>query len=625
MTRGHNDSLPRFSPDGRLLGFVRRGPVGRGQVYVVDAVGGEPVQVTDAPLGVSEFRWRPGSHDIVFLARVPESGRYGTIPGVTAEAEPARRILTRRYRANGVGYTTDRRTHVFVVTAPNVWAEPGSAIAAAALGSDSSHSGMTIPEARQLSTGEYDHAGLAISPDGATVLTVSARHARRDEDLCSEVWRFALGPAAEPVRVLDARSHLAVSSVGWVSADSMGFLATDVGESGRDFVARNTSAYLLDMGSGGGVRRLTDPETVDLDPSGGLSAMDGGLILAHRTIRGRVELVSIDPDRADDAIVSSILPGSLVASAHDVVGDTVIVAVQHARSSGELMLAGSEPRILTDFSAELRERGLSTPVETVFAAGDGHAVHGWILTPEGPGPHPVLLTIHGGPFAQYTVAILDEAQVYVDAGYAVVLCNPRGSAGYGQAHGRAIRQAMGTVDMTDVLDFFDGALASSDALDPARVGIMGGSYGGYLTAWTIAHDHRFAASIVERGFLDPEAFVGTSDIGDFFGEEYVGREPEQVTRQSPQAVVGRVTTPTLVLHSEQDYRCPLSQAERYYAALTRVGVPTELVIFPGENHELSRTGRPRHRLQRFEMILEWWARHLPTGANSHPDSVTATR
>ncbi len=207
--------------------------------------------------------------------------------------------------------------------------------------------------------------------------------------------------------------------------------------------------------------------------------------------------------------------------------------------------------------------------------------------------------------------LFDEAQVYADAGYAVLLCNPRGAAGYGQEHGRVIKERMGTVDMHDVLDFLDGAIAVHDTIDGSRAGIMGGSYGGYLTAWTIAHEHRFQGAIVERGFLDPELFTGTSDIGTFFGEEYTGHDEETRRAQSPQAFAHQVRTPTLVVHSEDDLRCPLSQAERYHLALVRSGVETEMLVFPGEDHELSRSGRPRHRVQRFEAILDWWARHLP--------------
>jgi len=267
--------------------------------------------------------------------------------------------------------------------------------------------------------------------------------------------------------------------------------------------------------------------------------------------------------------------------------------------------------LLTEFGAPLRARGLVTADEMTVTGRDGYPVHGWVAVPAGEGPHPVLLMIHGGPYAQYSVHLFDETQIYADAGYAVVYCNPRGAAGYGEAHGRSIKVAMGTVDLNDVLDFLDGAISSRPELDGARVGILGGSYGGYLTAWTIAHDHRWAGAIVERGFLDPEAFIGTSDIGSFFSVAYTGETAAQRVAQSPQAVIGQVTTPTLVLHSELDLRCPVSQAEAYYSSLKLNGVDAELVLFPGENHELSRSGRPRHRRQRFEIILEWWARMLP--------------
>jgi dipeptidyl aminopeptidase/acylaminoacyl peptidase len=291
----------------------------------------------------------------------------------------------------------------------------------------------------------------------------------------------------------------------------------------------------------------------------------------------------------------------------------VTVSVSDATSAGEVaVLVDGSLRRLTDFSAAVRATGLVAAEELLVTARDGQEVHGWVLEPSGPGRHPTLLVIHGGPFAQYTGALFDEAQVYAAAGYGVVMCNPRGAAGYGQAFGRAIKERMGTVDMSDVLDFLDGALAAHPRLDGERVGIMGGSYGGYLTAWTIAHEHRFAGAVVERGFLDPELFVGTSDIGTYFSEQYTGADATRRQAQSPQAVVGQVETPTLVLHSEDDLRCPLSQAQRYHLGLVRAGVETELLIFPGENHELSRSGRPRHRVQRFEAILDWWDRFLPS-------------
>jgi dipeptidyl aminopeptidase/acylaminoacyl peptidase len=322
-----------------------------------------------------------------------------------------------------------------------------------------------------------------------------------------------------------------------------------------------------------------------------------------------------------DGAVVPLTSGALEVRGHDTVfpadgsDATTVVSFSDSTTAGDIaVLRDGKLSPLTNFSAELQVAGIAPLTELTITVRDGCAVHGWVLVPRGDGPHPVLLNIHGGPFTQYTASVFDEAQVYVDAGYAVVMCNPRGSAGYGQEHGRSIRQRMGTLDFADVIDFLDGALAAQPSLDASRVGIMGGSYGGYLTAWIIAHDHRFAAAIVERGYLDPEAFIGTSDIGDFFTDEYTGVDPEAIRSQSPQAVVHQVTTPTLVIHSENDLRCPLPQGERYYAALKRAGVDTRLLVFPGENHELSRSGRPRHRLQRFEAILDWWSRYLPTTA-----------
>ncbi|TFD67832.1 alpha/beta hydrolase family protein [Cryobacterium ruanii] len=634
VTRGFRDSAPRFSPDGSLIGFLRTQAGGTAQLYVVDAAGGEPVAMTDATLGVTDFRWHPSGNRIAFLARVPALGRYGTAAGLSAESEPARRILTLRYRSNGVGYTTDRRVHVFLVAVPNVWDEPMPTPAPSISDVKRTESGADaagLAVARPLTDGDFDHSGLAFSPDGSRLLTVSARHAGRDGDLRSEIIEVDLEKiddidGAEAVRlvrtIVGSKQNLGIAGLACADDGTLWLLATDLGMTGRDFVGRVTALYRSTLLDGSAPIRVTDPKQddrdgVDLDATGGITPLPDGSVLVLRGSRGRVELLRVH----GQGEVEVVDCGAAVVTAVAARETTAVVAVQSAGTSGDLVLVRFDrqdtgpqdagPQHLTDFSVALRATGLVTGIELIVTGRDGYPVHGWVHTPPGPGPHPVLLTIHGGPFAQYTGALLDETQVYVDAGYAVVLCNPRGSSGYGQAHGRAIRQRMGTLDLADVLDFLDGALRADPVLDSERIGIMGGSYGGYLTAWTIAHDHRFAAAIVERGFLDPEGFVGTSDIGDFFGDEYAGTDADLLRSQSPQFLVGEVVTPTLVLHSEQDFRCPLAQGERYYAALKRGGVPTELVIFPGENHELSRTGRPRHRVQRFEIILDWWDRFLP--------------
>ena len=605
LTRGTLDVAPAFSPDGELLAFLRAGD-GAPQLQIMDANGGEPLALTDQKLGVGEFVWTPDSATLVYAARVAEPGRYGTLEGRDAGAESPRRITGVRYRANGLGYTIDRRRQLFAVTASDPHGEPTYTPAPRL---DAPEAPSAVPESRQLTAGDADHSSPRVSPDGARVMFEAALHATRETDLRSDLWSIPLDSheldtiATPPTRVSGEQN------LGFVDADidaagRVWAIAQDLGPGADDFVAQTAALYLID---GATTRRLTDPDEHDLTESSVTIVGDTHAFVADRA-RGRHPLLRVDADGG----VSTVVGGDVAVTAQAARGDQVLVSVSLPDSAGELARVGADGlELLTDLGAGVRAAGLAPVTELSVPSADGYDVHGWVAVPEGEGPHPVLLNIHGGPFAQYGVALFDETQVYVDAGYAVVYCNPRGSAGYGREHGLAIKQAMGTLDLDDVLAFLDGAVASDARLDGSRVGVLGGSYGGYLTAWTIAHDHRWAGAIVERGFLDPEFFIGTSDIGSFFSAAYTGDDPAHRATQSPQAVVDQVTTPTLVLHAELDFRCPVSQAERYYAALKAGGVETEMVLFPGEDHELSRSGRPRHRIERFEVILDWWTRHLP--------------
>ena len=205
----------------------------------------------------------------------------------------------------------------------------------------------------------------------------------------------------------------------------------------------------------------------------------------------------------------------------------------------------------------------------------------------------MVLTIHGGPYAQYPATLFDEALVYARAGWAVVMCNPRGGSGYDAEHGRAIKGAMGGADVQDIFGFLDECLTRPE-LDADRVGIMGGSYGGLMTTWILGHTDRFVAGISERAVNAWDSFADTSDIGFFFGEKYVGND---LVGKSPLDFAHNITTPTMIIHSERDFRGPLEQGQRLYALLRSRAVPTQLLIFPGEGHELSRSGQPRHRKQ----------------------------
>jgi dipeptidyl aminopeptidase/acylaminoacyl peptidase len=524
---------------------------------------------------------------------VPEEGRYGTAEGVDAEAEPPRLITTLQYRLDDVGFVVDRRSSVFVVDVP---ADPDA---------------ETTPEPVQVTDGDVDDTDVAWSPDGETLAFVSARHDGADADLVTDVYVVPAG-GGTPRRVSDGRGSCA-SPV--FTSDGRSIVVTaepDLGPDGLDFVARSPVPCVVDLG-GGPLRPLLDPEQHHRGDKTPGTVLDGDAVLLGVKARGAVELLRVPLDGSEP---TTLVDGPYTVTGVGVGAGVVVATVAHDRSAGELVaITPGRRRLLTSFGRRLGESGrVHRLQERTATAPDGYPVHGWVTVPEGPGPHPVLLTIHGGPYDQYGWTLFDETQVYVTAGYAVVQCNPRGSAGYGQAHGRAIRGAWGELDADDVLAFLDAAL-EDPALDAGRVGVMGGSYGGYLTTLLLGRTDRFVAGISERAFVDPVSFVGSADIGWFFPDGYLGTDPERVRAQSALAGASRITTPTLVIHSEQDWRCPVEQGMRLYVALKRRGVPTGLLLFPGEGHELTRSGRPCHRHARFEHVLRWWARWLPTSAN----------
>ncbi len=638
LTRGHRDTGPVVSPDGRWVAFLRAGPGGPAQLHVVETGGGEPVQLSRSPLGAGEPAWSPDSRRLAYVARVPEAGRYGTRldprgEKLAPEAEPPRLVTHLSYREDGLGYTRDRRPHLFVVGLDAV--DTGSGLPD--VGAD------PVVEAVQVTDGDHTDSAVAWSPDGRRLAFCSDRYTEPlgpyGEDLRSGVWTCA--PDGNDLRAVVTAS-LTCSDVAWTpDGTHLVLLAAGLGDDGVDFVARTTGLFAVAVGPDGGrldgpagdPRRLTDAETVDLGPACAHLGVSATGVLAQHLVRGAVRLVEVPlPARgrpvpqalaADDLV--EVAGGHREVRSHAVSPDgaTVVATVASpdspgdllvVRRTGDLVAGGGDP--LTDVAADLRAAAALRPLlEREVTASDGYPVHGWVVLPDperfGEGPHPVLLCIHGGPYAHYGWGLFDEAQVYAGAGYAVVLANPRGSAGYGQAHGRVIRGAMGGRDAADLLDVLDGVLGDGDLpLDAGRVGVMGGSYGGYMAATLTTRTHRFAAAVVERGYLDGVSFTGSSDIGWFFTDGYHG-EPGAAREQSPLTHVGAVRTPTLVIHSEQDHRTPVEQGQRWFTALRRQGVEAELLLFPGEGHELTRSGRPRHRRARFEHLLRWWAQHLP--------------
>ncbi|MFD6073374.1 MULTISPECIES: S9 family peptidase [Amycolatopsis] len=600
-THGAKDSAPAISPDGRWVAFLRAGEAsGRAakpQVHVMPAAGGDAKRITDLPLGAGAPVWAPDSRRIALVARVPEPGRYGTenADGETPEPgeEAPRHITNLFYRVDDVGFLNDRPQRLFVVDAVAALDEESPA------------------ELTPLTDDRVDVDDPSWTADGEQVLFTGPRDWAAEDTVRTDVYAVPSG-GGEPrllVRTLGTAARPVVAPDG-----SILFYGNEF--PGLEDVARNTGLWQAPWPSGdepSSPRRLTDVETVDCDNAAGAPVVVGDEVLVVVSTRGAAELraVPLDAELAELNSLRHLMGERTAVKSFAVDGERIVAVVGTPESSGDVvLLADGEPRVLTDYSKALRDTGILPLEELNATAPDGYPVHGWVVRPAGDGPHPVVLMVHGGPFAAYEWKVFDEAQVLAAAGYAVVLGNPRGSAGYGESHGRSIVRGLGTVDADDLLALLDEALKLPN-LDGDRVGVMGGSYGGFMTSWLAAHHGgRFRAAWSERAVNAWDSFVGSSDIGWFFAGGYAGDDVEEQRKRSPLTYAGKIDIPFMVAHSEQDWRCPLEQAQRMYVALRQNGVAAEFLLFPGEGHELTRSGLPRHRVQRFDAVLEWWGRHL---------------
>jgi dipeptidyl aminopeptidase/acylaminoacyl peptidase len=335
---------------------------------------------------------------------------------------------------------------------------------------------------------------------------------------------------------------------------------------------------------------------------------DGDTLYTQLEDSGMVGVLAIEGDGTTDVVVG----GNRVVNGFDVENGRVVFTASSTTEPGLLLELGEHGE--SELGGETPDVGL-IDAEHFQVHVAGVPIDVWVFLPAGDASVPLLLNIHGGPASQYGFGFFDEFQVYAGAGFGVVACNPRGSSGRSEEFVKAVTgDGWGVVDVEDVTAVLDAALERFPRLDSEAIGIMGGSYGGFLTAWMIARNDRFRSAVVERALLSWTSFSGTSDIGGTFASNYLDAQyPEAWDRwweASPLSLVDRVTTPTLVLHSESDWRCPIEQAEQYFMALLRNGTPAEMLRFPGEGHEMSRSGKPRHRVERFDAILEWHERWL---------------
>jgi dipeptidyl aminopeptidase/acylaminoacyl peptidase len=604
LTSGeHSDSAPRWSPDGTRLAFTRT-VEGRGSLHVLPVDGpGEAVRVCERPEAVGDPAWSPDGTRLAFTSR-ERTGRWAD--GDDERSRPPRRIDRLFARLDDVGWTVDRPTSVFVVPAD------GSADPVLVAG------------------GPYEHGAPAWSPGGERLVVAANRRPGGDLDQRADLHLVDPAGRDEP-RALTG-GPLSYSAPACGPDGRIACLAVDAA-----VVPSHHRLVLLD--EDGTERVLTAGLDRRCEPFPGARApvwTDAGLLFSIED-HGDVPLLRVPAVGGGEPEV--LVGGTRAVRGYDAAGGLLAFVAATPSAQPELFVRdadGTERRLtrLGDaFHAAVPPRA-AEPLEVV-SPHDGARIDAWVVRPGGDGPHPVLLSVHGGPMAQYGPAWMDEFQMWAGAGYAVVFANPHGSTGHTEAFAREIRSPQapehpgtgwGEVPAADVLAALDAALARHPDLDGGRVGVLGGSYGGYLTTWLVAHTDRFAAACSERAANNLLSLEwGGSDAAGLFHQE-VGVShldaPQVYREQTPLERVRDIRTPVLVLHSDDDLRCPPEQADQLFVALRLLGREVEYWRFPAEGHELSRSGSPRHRVQRAEIVLDWFGRHLggrrPTITWDHP-------
>ncbi len=586
FTHGPVDSRPRWSPDGSRLAFLRAsGMPGEGaQVAVMSAGGGEARVLTTLSVEATEAEWSPDGDRLAVVGSVWDE-EWSDLDDDARDKKP-RHIKGSRWRFDNLGYLHNKRKSVYLIRP-----EGGDSLA--------------------LTDDEYRDEGIAWRPDGAAVGFLSARHERAGYDLANQAWEVGV-TGGEPTAL--------------VAPGMWSDLSYDPGGIphlvGLEDAAAYPGIYALYRVEAEGLVRLAAEFDRNLFPPaptpapGGPQWMEGGSCRIIAEDRGKLIVVEV----ARDGSWHEVLGGQRLITGMTTRGDgsAMVLAATSATDPGELSwFEGGEERVLTDLNAEFRANGGLVEPEHILARSGDVDLDVWVFLPPGTAKAPLLLNIHGGPATQYGWGFFDEFQVYAGAGYGVVATNPRGSSGRGEDFVRTPVGAWGEErpqDLEDLMAAADAALAEFDRLDADRMGIMGGSYGGYMTARILAVDRRWKSAVPERGLYNFASFAGTSDIGFTFPALYLGEwsydDWSSLWDASPIKRAHHIDTPCLIIHSESDFRCPIEQGEQLYSLLIDNGIQAELLRFPGESHELSRSGKPMHRKERFEAILDWHGRHL---------------
>ncbi|KIL45636.1 S9 family peptidase [Jeotgalibacillus soli] len=594
-------SSPRWSPNGEKIAFVSNRS-GKNQIYVLSKRGGEAKQVTEALHGAGNPVWSPCSGKLAFTAslKAEETLAPGEEKKESDEKEELKPFVTTsmKYKADGSGLLDGKEQHIGIVD-------------------------LETDEVTQLTEGEHSYTLFDWSPNGEQLAyAANDQVEQKDFSFNNELYLYNL---TEKTRQhIETKEGYAGGAKWSPDGKYLAFLASE-----RRFENATHAKLWVYEASTQTKQCITE----------GIDAPVGDYVVADIQQGASVQSVVWNNEESFYFVISDqgnvkLYYGSVAGEVYpaldgdhhvygfDVHGSSqqVIAAVSTHTNPGDLHLLHiptGKNQQLTEVNNEwLQEVEVVHPESIVYKGANDWEVHGWFMKPAGFAEgekYPLVLEIHGGPHAMYANTFFHEMQLLAAQGYAVLYVNPRGSHGYGQTFVDAVRGDYGGNDYQDLMAAVDYALEQYDFIDQDRLGVTGGSYGGFMTNWIVGHTDRFKAAVTQRSISNWISFYGVSDIGYYFSEWQIQADLndfDTLWKHSPLAYAADIKTPLLILHSEKDYRCPIEQAEQLYIALKRQEKTTTFVRFPESDHNLSRTGKPKLRIERLHHITGWFKEYL---------------